>query len=103
MHHLLAKPKSTASLRRKRSDASLVTSETPSDQRPREEECSTVEERGNCIIIRVPRITFKLEQGTRTESSFGIILTTFEHYAPNPTPWHLSHLQTHVSFIALAE
>ncbi len=37
MHHLVAKQKSTASLRRKRSDASLVTSMTPSDQRPREE------------------------------------------------------------------
>lgn len=37
MHHLIARQKSTASLRRKRSDASLVTSVTPSDQRPREE------------------------------------------------------------------
>ena len=37
MHHLIARQKSTASLRRKRSDASLPTSATPSDQRPREE------------------------------------------------------------------
>lgn len=40
MHHLIARPKSTAPLRRKRSESSLITSETPatpSDQRPREE------------------------------------------------------------------
>jgi hypothetical protein len=37
MHHLIARQKSTASLRRKRSESSLVTSVTPSDQRPREE------------------------------------------------------------------
>jgi len=37
MHHLIARQKSSASLRRKRSDASLTTSMTPSDQRPREE------------------------------------------------------------------
>lgn len=37
MHHLTARQKSTASLRRKRSDASLTPSATPSDQRPREE------------------------------------------------------------------
>ena len=34
---MLARKKSTASLRRKRSDSSLATSVTPSDQRPREE------------------------------------------------------------------
>ncbi|KAI9675160.1 MAG: hypothetical protein M1829_003520 [Trizodia sp. TS-e1964] len=39
MHHLLARQKSTASLRRKRSEASL-TSATPSDQKPREEKSS---------------------------------------------------------------
>lgn len=38
MYHLIARQKSTTpSLRRKRSDASYVTSVTPSDQRPREE------------------------------------------------------------------
>ena len=37
MYHLLARKKSAGSLRRKRSDSSLVTSVTPSDQRPREE------------------------------------------------------------------
>lgn len=37
MHHLIARQKSTASLRRKRSDTSLGTSVTPSDQKPREE------------------------------------------------------------------
>src|SRR5207248_4746035 len=37
MHRLLAQKRSTASLRRKRSEASIVTSATPSDQRPREE------------------------------------------------------------------
>lgn len=37
MHHLIARQKSTASLRRKRSDASLAPSATPSDQRSREE------------------------------------------------------------------
>lgn len=37
MSHLLARQKSTASLRRKRSDTSLVTSVTPSDQKPREQ------------------------------------------------------------------
>jgi hypothetical protein len=37
MHRLLAKKRSTTSLRRKRSEASLVTSTTPSDQKPREE------------------------------------------------------------------
>ena len=37
MHHLLARPKSSASLRRKRSETSLTRSATPSDQRPREE------------------------------------------------------------------
>ena len=37
MHHLIARQKSMASLRRKRSESSLVTSGTQSDQRPREE------------------------------------------------------------------
>ena len=37
MHPLLARQKSTASLRRKRSDASLAPSATPSDQKSREE------------------------------------------------------------------
>lgn len=37
MHHLIARQKSTASLRRKRSEPSLAPSATPSDQRPREE------------------------------------------------------------------
>lgn len=37
MHHLLARKKSTTSLRRKRSEASLTTSATPSDQKPRGE------------------------------------------------------------------
>ena len=37
MHHLLARQKSSASLRRKRSETSLTRSATPSDQRPREE------------------------------------------------------------------
>ena len=37
MYHLLARKRSTASLRRKRSDSSLFTAVTPSDQRPREE------------------------------------------------------------------
>lgn len=36
MHHLLARQKSSPSLRRKRSEASLTHSATPSDQRPRE-------------------------------------------------------------------
>lgn len=37
MHHLLARQKSSTSLRRKRSETSLTRSVTPSDQRPREE------------------------------------------------------------------
>lgn len=37
MHHLIARQKSTASLRRKRSEPSLAPSATSSDQRPREE------------------------------------------------------------------
>jgi hypothetical protein len=37
MHHLLARYKSSTSLRRKRSELSLTTSATPSDQKPREE------------------------------------------------------------------
>lgn len=37
MHRLIARQKSIASLRRKRSDASFGTSVTPSDQKPREE------------------------------------------------------------------
>lgn len=37
MHRLIARQKSTASLRRKRSEPSLTPSATPSDQRPREE------------------------------------------------------------------
>ncbi|WPG99087.1 Hypothetical protein R9X50_00189600 [Acrodontium crateriforme] len=37
MYHLLARQKSSASLRRKRSETSLSPSATPSDQRPREE------------------------------------------------------------------
>ena len=37
MHLLTARQKSTASLQRKRSDASFGTSVTPSDQKPREE------------------------------------------------------------------
>lgn len=37
MHHLIARQKSTTSLRRKRSDTSLGTSVTPSNQKPREE------------------------------------------------------------------
>ena len=37
MHHLIARQKSTASLRRQRSEPSLTPSTTPSDQRPREE------------------------------------------------------------------
>lgn len=37
MHHLLARQKSSASLRRRRSEASFTPSLTPSDQRPREE------------------------------------------------------------------
>ena len=37
MHHLLARKKSSASLRRKQSESSLTRSVTPSDQRPREE------------------------------------------------------------------
>lgn len=37
MNHLLARKKSTALLRRKRSEGSFTTSATPSDQRPREE------------------------------------------------------------------
>ena len=37
MHHLLARQKSSVSLRRKRSETSLTRSATPSDQRPREE------------------------------------------------------------------
>lgn len=37
MHHLIARQKSTSSLRRKRSESSFITYATLSDQRPREE------------------------------------------------------------------
>ncbi len=88
MHHLVARQKSTASLRRKRSEASLVTSVTPSDQRPREEKSAPYRN------ASYPTLLETLGDSYMDESKLGISdaskevhhnLLQMEHTAPNDT------------------
>ncbi|KAI4124136.1 MAG: hypothetical protein LQ341_007101 [Variospora aurantia] len=53
MHHLLARQKLSASLRRKRSDSSLVTSvrSVQSDLRPREEKCAPCKSTSYAVLL----------------------------------------------------
>jgi hypothetical protein len=71
MHHLIARHKSPASLQRKRSEPSLVTSSliisvTPSDQRPREEKSASYKTAG------YPTLLENLGDSYMDESTLGI-------------------------------
>ncbi|KAK5344351.1 hypothetical protein LTR61_011878, partial [Exophiala xenobiotica] len=70
MNHLLARKKSTASLRRKRSDSeSGAPSSTPSDQKPREEKSAPYQNaRYETVLATKDSFMGKYGQGTTNES-----------------------------------
>ena len=88
MHHLIARQKSTASLRRKRSDTSLGTSVTPSDQRPREEKSAPYGNTGYPISLEILGDSYMYESELGTTEASKILcqsLLTTTHPTPKDT------------------
>ena len=71
MEHLLARKRSTASLRRKRSDLASVSSTTPSDQKPREEKSAPYQDPRYQVLLEAKGSFMRKYVGTNEEGISG--------------------------------